>query len=181
MDHGGSLQFISSYYIQARHLHHGIYPSIINLLHTILHFSIVGMAFISYLTIKYIHPKICNFIEWYSMHLEEKCALSRSPRVINCILIMSFVITNLTTTILLIIEHIFAIIEFIDYGNEILNDSDQHLTYTYLGFAILPMVVAMFVYILAICMHLLRAFVHFNIIAILTSINIIYFLIHSCL
>ena len=136
------------------------------------------MAFISYLTIKYVYPKIFNFIEWYSMHLEEKCELSQSPRVINCILIFSFVLTNLTTTILLIIEHIFAIIEFIDYGNEILNDTDQHLTYTYLAFAIIPMVVTIFV--LAICMCLLRLFAYFKrlsyIISILTLMNIIYFL-----
>ena len=181
MDYDGeSLQFIRSYYIQAKHLRHGIYPSVINLLYTILQFSIVGMAFISYLTINYMHPKICNFIEWYSMHLEDKCSLSHSPRVIDGILIISFVSTNLITTIFQIIAHIFAIIKFIDYGNEILNDADQHLTYVYSGFAVIPIAVTMFVYILAVCISLLRIYVNFRplntIIPMLTSMNIIYFL-----
>ena len=175
-----SLQFIRSYYIQARHLPYGIYPNIINLLYTILQFPLFGMPFICYLTIKYMHPKIFNFIEWYSMHLKKSYRFSQSPKVTNCILIISFVITNWITSILLITSHIFAIVEFIHYSNEVLNDAEKAFPYVYLGFVIISVICIIFLY--AVMVYLVYLYNYFGIkplsyiIPMLTSVNIIYFL-----
>ena len=167
--HGQPLQFISSYFLQAQHLDHGIYPNIINLLYTIIQFSLIGTPFIGYLTIKYIHPKICNYVEWYSKYLKQNRMLSNV--IINLILFFSFVIINLIITILLMTAHILSIMRFTDYSYAVLGDVDRNLPYIhsiFSGFAILTMfAIALFlVYIYGITMCF--------IIATFTSVNIIY-------
>ena len=166
--HGQPLQFISSHFFQAKKLYYGIYPGIISLLYTITQFSLIGVPFIGYLSIKYIHPKIYNYMEWYSKYLTQNCKLPQFYA--NLILFFSFVISNLLTTIALIIAHIFSAMKFSDYGREVLGNITPYIHLSISSFAILTMfavtVAILLVYIHEITMSFL--------IATLTSLNIIY-------
>ena len=172
------LQFIRSYYFQAKHLYHGVYPNVINLLYTITQFSLIGIVFVSYLTIKYISSKIYDFIEWYSKYLKKSYNVhdQKLPHlVINCILSFSFVITNLSFTIFLIISHIFSAIKFIDYGNEILGDADNHIPYIHSAFSGIAIIITITITIIVVVFSLYKREICF-IITTLTSVNIIYVL-----
>ena len=167
--HGQPLQFISSHFFQAKNLYYGIYPNIISLLYTITQFSLIGVPFIGYLTIKYIHPNVYNYTEWYSKYLKQSCKLTQFN--VNVILFFSFIITNSLTTIFLIIAHILSAIKLNDYGYEVLGDIHQSIPYihsSFSGFAILTMLAV------AILLVVFYERTMCFIIATLTSVNIIY-------
>ena len=169
--HGQPLQFISSHFFQAKNLYYGIYPGIISLLYTITQFSLIGVPFIGYLTIRYIHPNVYNYMEWYSKYLKQSCKLTQLN--VNVILFFSFVITNLLTTIFLIIAHILSAMKFNDYGYEVLGDIHQSIPYIHSSFSSFAILTMLAVAILLVAFH--ERTMCF-IIATLTSVNIIYIL-----
>ena len=168
---GQHLQFISKHYFQAKHGYHGIYPNIINLIYTITQFSLLGITFISYLTTKYMHPWISDRIDQYSRYL--KCYYS-SQCAVTSILFCSLFIINFLFTIFLIILHIGSIIEFINYGNEVLDDNhiDHFLPYVHAAFSSFA-IITMFSFAFGFCIY--KRSMHYIIIK-FTLVNTIYLL-----
>ena len=144
------LQFINYHYFQTKDENHGEYQNVSTLIFALTQIPLFGMPFISCITVNFIYPKILFLVKQYQVHIANHYSFPLPS--VNQLFYYTICKTSSLVTILLLISHVGSLIEFIDYGNEVLNDDDHNMPYVnaaFSGSAIAAMIVityACFVY-----------------------------------
>lgn len=183
------LQFISYHYLQAKDANRGEYQNVSTLIFTLTQIPLFGMPFIGCITVNYIFPKILFLVEQYQVHFANRYSIPLSS--ISGLFYFSICKTSFLFTGLLVTSHIVSIVEFIDYGNQVLDDSDRNMPYVNAAFSGSAIVV-MLIVAYACCIYKARRLqcnknklkqpdIRSFVIATAISINILYILCYFCL
>ena len=182
------LQFISYHYFQAKDENHGEYQNISTLIFTLTQIPLFGMPFISCVTFNYIHPKLFLLVGQFQVRFANHYSIPISE--FSKLLYYTACKASFLFTLLLVISHVRSIVEFIDYGNEVLDDSDHSMPYVNAGFSGSAIIV-MLVIVYAGCIYKARQLQCYKsnnmqpeyrsfVIATSLSINILYILCYFC-
>ena len=169
--HDQPLQFISSHYLQVKDRNVGQYEDITTLMFSISQFPLFSMSIVTYLTIRYIYPKLCFFMKQYTEYLSFNSP-SNGFSLHTDILCKSPAFFSLIITGVLLIAHLYSSSEFLEYGKEVLHDDDLYAPYMYLACSWLP-VLTLFAIAFGLLAYKKGHYVK-NGIALMISVDIIY-------